>query len=40
MPRDAFEGYDEPVKIYMEPEEALKLLLSVDKDERSDEDTE
>lgn len=28
MPRDAFEGYDEPVKINMDPEEALKLLLA------------
>jgi hypothetical protein len=28
--RDAFEGYDEPVKIDMDPEEALRLLLSVD----------
>ena len=28
MPRDAFEGYDEPVNIDMEPEEALKLLLN------------
>ena len=30
MPRDAFEGYDEPVKIDMDPEEALKLLLRVE----------
>ena len=30
MPRDAFEGYDEPVKIDMDPEEALKLLLTPD----------
>jgi len=28
MPRDAFEGYDEPVNIDMDPEEALKLLLN------------
>jgi hypothetical protein len=27
MPRDAFEGYDEPIKIDMDPEEALKLVL-------------
>jgi len=27
MPREAFEGYDEPVNIDMDPEEALKLLL-------------
>jgi hypothetical protein len=25
--REAFEGYDEPVNIDMDPEEALKLLL-------------
>ena len=30
MPRDAFEGYDEPVNIDMEPKEALKLLLTPD----------
>ncbi len=30
MPRDAFEGYDEPVNIDMEPEEALKLLLTTE----------
>jgi hypothetical protein len=35
MPRDAFEGYDEPVNIDMDPEEALKLVLNaeVPKDE-------
>lgn len=27
MPRDALEGYDEPVNIDMDPEEALKLVL-------------
>jgi hypothetical protein len=27
VPRDAFEGYDEPVNIDMDPEEALKLLM-------------
>jgi len=27
MARDAFEGYDEPVNIDMDPEEALNLLL-------------
>jgi hypothetical protein len=26
-PRDAFPGYDDPVNIDMEPEEALTLLL-------------
>ncbi len=30
MPRDAFEGYDEPVKIDMDPEEALKLVLQTE----------
>jgi hypothetical protein len=33
MPRDAFEGYDEPVKIEMDPEEALKLLLASEPDD-------
>lgn len=32
MPRDAFEGYDEPVNIDLDPEEALKLLLNVETD--------
>ena len=27
MTRKAFEGYDEPVKIDMDPEEALSLIL-------------
>jgi hypothetical protein len=30
MTRKAFEGYDEPVNIDMDPEEALKLLLQAD----------
>jgi len=30
MPRDAFEGYDEPVNIDMDPEEALKILLNTE----------
>ena len=29
MTRKAFEGYDEPVNIDMEPEEALKLVLAI-----------
>jgi hypothetical protein len=33
MPRNAFEGYDEPVKIDMDPEEALKLLLASEPDD-------
>jgi hypothetical protein len=36
MPRDAFEGYDEPVNIDMEPEEALKLLLTAEPTEPED----
>ena len=30
MERKAFEGYDEPVKIDMDPEEGLKILLQVE----------
>ena len=30
MTRDAFEGYDEPVNIDMDPEEALKILLTTE----------
>ncbi len=33
MPRDAFEGYDEPVNIDLDPEEALRLLLTKETDE-------
>jgi hypothetical protein len=36
-PRDAFPGYDEPVNIDMEPEDALKVLLDVD-DQTNDND--
>jgi hypothetical protein len=28
MPREAFEGYDEPVNIDLDAEEALKLILT------------
>jgi hypothetical protein len=38
MPRDAFEGYDEPVNIDMEPEEALKILLRSEPKEDESED--
>jgi hypothetical protein len=31
-PRDAFPGYDEPVNIEMDPEEALQVLLDVEAD--------
>jgi len=37
-PRDAFPGYDEPVNIDMEPEDALKVLLDVDDDGGVEED--
>jgi hypothetical protein len=33
MPRDAFPGYDDPVNIDLEPEEALQVLLEVDEPE-------
>jgi len=41
MVRKAFEGYDEPVNIDLDPEEALKIVLHVtpdsdDSDETSD----
>jgi hypothetical protein len=38
MPRDAFEGYDEPVKIDMDPDEALKALLKVRRPAEAPED--
>jgi len=39
MTRKAFEGYDEPVNIDMEPEEALKVLLQVEPCDDEDEET-
>jgi hypothetical protein len=27
MPRDAFEGYDEPINVDMDPEDALRLVM-------------
>jgi hypothetical protein len=30
MTRKAFEGYDEPVNIDMDPEEALRIVLQVE----------
>jgi hypothetical protein len=36
-PRDAFPGYDEPVNIDMEPEEALAVLLDAEGGEEPDE---
>jgi hypothetical protein len=32
MPRDAFPGYDDPVNIEGEPEDALKVLLGTEAD--------
>ena len=37
-PRDAFPGYDDPVNLDMEPEEALRVLLGVQ--QGTEEDTE
>ena len=38
-PRDAFPGYDEPVNIDMEPEDAVKLLVDAeDTEAEGDED--
>jgi hypothetical protein len=36
-PRDAFPGYDEPVNIDMDPEEALQVLLDTEGAEEPDE---
>ena len=36
MPRDAFENYDEPLNIDMEPEEALKIVLQVAPEKESE----
>ena len=33
MARDAFPGYDDPVNIDMEPEDALRLLLGAEQAE-------
>jgi hypothetical protein len=32
-PRDAFPGYDEPVNIDADPEDALRALMGVDDDD-------
>lgn len=37
-PRDAFPGYDDPVNIDCEPEEALKVLMSNAPDETNNEE--
>ncbi|MGB8197884.1 MAG: hypothetical protein WCF25_12840 [Acidimicrobiales bacterium] len=39
MTRKAFEGYDEPVNIDMEPEEALRIVLQVEPVQDEDEET-
>jgi hypothetical protein len=36
MPRDAFEGYDEPINSDMDPEEALKLVMEPEPEETSE----
>jgi hypothetical protein len=40
MTRKAFEDYDEPVKINMDPEEALALLLNTEHKKDDEEATE
>ena len=37
-PRDAFPGYDEPVNIDMEPEEAVKLLVDAEEESRDEDE--
>jgi hypothetical protein len=37
MARDAFPGYDEPVNIDMEPEEAVRVLLGTEQGETTEE---
>jgi hypothetical protein len=39
MTRKAFEGYDEPVNIDMDPEEALRIVLQVEPVEDDSEET-
>jgi hypothetical protein len=40
MPREAFPGYDEPVNIDMDPEDALRMLLTSDDSEGGEDSTE
>jgi len=40
MVRKAFEGYDEPVNIDLDPEEALRIVLQVEHEKDADESTE
>jgi len=37
MPRDAFEGYDDPINSDMDPEEALKLVMEPEPEGQEDE---
>jgi hypothetical protein len=37
-PRDAFPGYDDPVNIDMEPEDALRVLLGAERPEEDAQD--
>jgi hypothetical protein len=39
-PRDAFPGYDEPVNIDLEPEEALRVLLDAKQEESAEAEAE
>ncbi len=39
MVRKAFEGYDEPVNIDLDPEEALRIVLQVEPCDEDDEET-
>jgi hypothetical protein len=36
MPRDAFEGYDDPINSDMDPEEALRLAMGAPEDPAED----
>jgi hypothetical protein len=40
MVRKAFDNYDEPVNIDMDPEEALKIVLHVEHEKEPDESEE
>jgi hypothetical protein len=39
MTRKAFEGYDEPVNIDLDPEEALRIVLQVEPSEEPSEES-
>lgn len=38
MTRESFEGYDEPVKIDLEPEEGLRALLQIEPQDSGESD--